>query len=117
MAWSWMEGASGWIIPSPNVHTHLHQASTWVGPHSEYFSGQKTHSDKYAELVWVVCIKTSNVTLLVMEAEAAAVAVAVAVAGDETRITIVATTDTTVMTSMTTDTGNIEYILQCGKHF
>ncbi len=56
MAWSWMEGASGWIIPSPNVHTHPHQASTWVDPHSEYFAGQKTHSDKYAELVWVVCI-------------------------------------------------------------
>ncbi|XP_016300082.1 uncharacterized protein LOC107656658 isoform X5 [Sinocyclocheilus anshuiensis] len=33
MAWSWMEGASGWIIPSPNVHTPPHQASTWVGPH------------------------------------------------------------------------------------
>ncbi len=45
------------------------------------------------------------------------VVAAAAAAGDETRITIVATKDTTVMTSMTTDTGNIEYILQCGKHF
>ncbi len=41
--------------------------------------------------------------------------VAAAAAGDETHIPIVAMKDTTVMTSMT-DTGNIEYILQCGKH-
>lgn len=33
MAWNWTEDASGWIIPSLNVHTHPHQASTWVGPH------------------------------------------------------------------------------------
>lgn len=41
MVWSWTEDASGWIIPSLNVHTHPHQASTWVGPHSEYFAGKK----------------------------------------------------------------------------
>ncbi|XP_016419076.1 uncharacterized protein LOC107748675 isoform X5 [Sinocyclocheilus rhinocerous] len=84
MAWSWMEGASGWIIPSPNVHTPPHQASTWVGPH-------------------------------IMEVGAAAVAAAAAVAGDETRITIVATTDTTVMTSMTTDTGGaLRHLITAG---
>lgn len=28
-----MEDASGWIIPSLNVHTHPHQAFTWVDQH------------------------------------------------------------------------------------
>lgn len=82
MAWSWMGGASGWIIPSPNVHTHPHQASTWVGPH-------------------------------ITEAGAA---VAAAVAVDESRITIVAMTDTTVMTSMITDTagGALRHLITAG---
>lgn len=89
MAWSWMEGASGWIIPSPNVHTHPHQASTWVGPH----------------------ITEAGAAVV-----AAAAVVVVVAAGDETRITIVATTDTTVMTSMTTDTagGALRHLITAG---
>lgn len=87
MAWSWMEDASGWIIPSLNVHTHPHQGSTWVGPH-----------------------------IMEVEAAAAAAAAVAVVAGGETHIMIVVMTDMTAMTSMTTDTagGALRHLITAG---
>lgn len=35
MAWSWMGGASEWIIPLLNVPIPLHQESTWADLHSK----------------------------------------------------------------------------------
>lgn len=75
MVWSWMEDASEWTIPSPNVHTPQHQESTWVGRH-----------------------------IMVVAAAAVVGAAAAVVVEDEIHITIVGMTDMNVMMSTTTDT-------------
>lgn len=82
MVWSWMEDASEWTIPSPNVHTPQHQESTWVG---------------------------RRITVVVVAAAAVVVvgAAAAVADGDEIHvdmITIVDMTDMIVMMNTTTDT-------------
>lgn len=85
MAWSWTGGASGWTIPSLNVLIPPHQESTW--------------EDQLTMVAVVV-----EEAVVVVAAEVAAAAEAAAGGEGETRITTVAMSATTDMTSMTIGT-------------